>query len=146
MEIILSLDYDARRHSTIDFIDKYFKKMATQMMSFATVSSMISGKSIADSIEAIITTKWKYTKMVGSMVASQVHHIELVDDAWVHVYLLENAKRDKLIVYMSGQHNNVLTVDLGFVGDKATFDRYLTELTVSEIEAYSQVIHLVEGD
>ena len=144
MEIIVSLNHDPKRHTVEEFIAKYFEKMSTTLMTHTAVHNMISGRSIADSIESIITTDWKYTRMVGSMVATQVHLIELVDEAWAHVYLLENAKRDKLVMYVSGQRLVALTVDLGFVGDKAIFDKYLTELSVSEIEAYTQILHLIE--
>ena len=144
MEIIVSLNYDPNRHSTVDFVAKYFKKMSTTLLQHSVVDSMISDRSILHSIESIISADWKYTKMVGSMVAAQVHHIDLIDEAWVHVYLLVNANRDKLVMYVSGQRLEALTVDLGYIGDKATFDKYLTELTVSEIEAYTQILHLIE--
>lgn len=144
MEIIASIVYNQKNHSTIEFIKKYFARMAVSMMKYEAVHASISHRSIGDSMRTLLDTKWEYTKMVGSMVAGQCHQIELVDDAWVHIYLLENASKDKFVMYMSGQHKEVLTIDLGFVGNPKTFKKYIDELTISEFEVYSDVSHLIE--
>ena len=147
MEIITTeIPYDEKRHSTIEFLKKYFARMAVSMMNHDVIESMINRNSIEQSMQEIITTKWNYTRMVGSMVAGQSHLIELIDDAWIHVYLLENAKRDKLVMYISGQHNNVLSLDLGYVGNPDTFKQYTDVLTITDIEVYANAVHLVEED
>lgn len=146
MEIITTITYNEKNHSTIDFIKKYFAKMAMPMMDYETVEAMISNRSIVQSIESIIKTKWRYTKMVGSMVAGQCHQIELTDNAWIHIYLLENAAKDKFMLYLSGQDKVVMTIDLAYVGKPETFKKYTEELTISDLEVYSGLIHLEEGE
>lgn len=144
MELISSVVYNANNHSTIDFVKKYFARMAVDMMRYEVVDAMITRRSIRDSITSILETKWNYTKMVGSMVASQAHVVELIDDAWIHVYLLENAPKDKLVLFVSGQHKEVLNIDIGFIGNPETLKRYLKELTITEFEAYADIHHYIE--
>lgn len=146
MEIITSIYYDGVRHSTIDFVKKYFAPMGSTMMKTTTVDSIITRRSIPESMRLLLSTKWHYTRMVGNMVAGQMHVIELVDDAFLHVYLLENVAKDKLVLYFSGQHGKVLTIDFGFIGNPATFKKYLDVMTVSHFEAYNHISHLIEDE
>lgn len=144
LNIMSTVNYNMHNHSTKDFVKRYFAPMGSVMMKTELVDDIINRRSVEDALDILLSTKWHYTKMVGSMVAGQIHNIPLIDDAFLHVYMLENARKDKLVLFFCGQHNKLLTIDIGYSGSPDVFKKYLEVLTITEFEVYSGLRYLDE--
>lgn len=144
MEIITSIKHDKQRHEVVSFLKNHVKPFIIHLIDPKKVKGYVSNKSIVQTIEEIINLKWTTMLTIKGQITGQMTPIALVDDAWVHVHLLVNGQGDRMVMLLSGQYKELLTIDLGFVGDEKVFDDYLSKLNISKLEVYSDIIHYVE--
>lgn len=144
MEIITSINYSPDRHTLTGFLKKDVKPAVMQLMNPARVRSMIDKKTIIQTIESVITYDWSRMLLMRGVLTGQIVHEKLTDNAWVHVHLITNSNKDKMVLVVSGQHNNVNHLEIGFVGDPDNLKTYLDKMSITQVEAYSNLIHLEE--
>ena len=144
MEIISTVIYDKSRHAVVSFLKDHVKPFIIHLIDPKKVDGYVNRKSVTQTIEEIITLRWTTMLTIKGQITGQMVVVELIDNAWVHVHLLVNGKGDRMVMLLNGQHKELMMVDLGFVGDPAVFDDYLTKLNISRFEAYSHLSHYKE--
>lgn len=136
MEIITNITHNPEKHAIVNFLKKNMKPLVINHMDPRVVSSMLNGSTTSQAIQKMITANWTTMRIRGDLMTGQQVRIVLVDEAWCHVYLIVTGKKDRAVLLLSGQFEDVNYIDLGYCGEEDTFKKFLAGLNISEMEAY----------
>lgn len=142
MEIITSIAYDTERHDIVAFLKKEVKPFIIRLVDPKKVGpDHVNGKSIVQTIESLISMPWTTMLTIRGQLTGQMIPIELADDTWMHVHLMALSSGDRMVMLLCGQGDSLLTVDVGYIGDESTFNKYMDMINISQFEIHSNIIH-----
>ncbi|MDD2944920.1 MAG: hypothetical protein PHG15_03720 [Acinetobacter sp.] len=141
MEIITSIKHDDKRHEVVNFLKNDVKPFIIHLIDPKKVKGYVDGKSVVQTIEEIITGRWTSMLTLPNQITGQMVTVELVDNAWVHVHVMINGKKERMVMLLSGQNKDLNFIDIGFVGNENTFNEYMKKLNISDLEVQMNIIH-----
>lgn len=142
MEIITSITFDKERHTIVEFLKNDVKPFVIRLIDPKRVGrDHVNGKSIVQTIESLISCNWTTMLTVKGQITGQLVPIELTDDAWMHVHLMAVGSGDRMVMLLCGQQSDLLTIDIGYIGDESRFNMYMDKINISQLEVHSNIIH-----
>lgn len=146
MEIITNVTYNEHRHSLKAFSRRYEKMSIIPIINHKTVRDAMHNRDMIVALEVIMSYDWISGNMRPNTTIGQNSYIKLAGDIVVNAHVIINDKGDRLCIMDVIQRKTVHNMIIAYVGDTNTFNHYMTELGISELERYSDIRHLVEGD
>lgn len=144
MEIITSVKYDESRHRLVHFLKEEIKPFRIQLMDPRAVRRAIDNRDHRDTIEILIKHYWSIMLVGRSKVVSQMIPVLLADNLWVHVHLIVNGNKERMVLMVSGREDLPHWVHVAYVGSKQTFDNYMVSLAFNDMDLYNNLTHLDE--
>ena len=146
MEIITNIHYDGHRHSLNAFAKKHVKIMLIPMVHHKTVHHAFNNRNMVDALSVILQYKWIPGRLKPGCTTGQSTYLKLAGGINVVVYLITNAEGDKLCMVDVNEANSERALIISYVGEKATFEHFMTQLNVSDFEIYNRILHLEEDE
>lgn len=144
MEIITNLRYNEKQHTLHPFLRDHFKTPIFPMVSHKAVGKIMNGRNMIQSMEALMKLDWRTMRQSRPTSTGQRTNIVLGDNTNVSVCLLQSAAKDKMVMMVTGDDKEIQFMVIAYTGCEDTFNQYLEELGVSELECYANLIHLEE--
>lgn len=142
MEIITSITHDEKRHEIVAFLKNEVKPFIIHLIDPKKVGrDHVNGKSIVQTIESLISCTWTTMLTIRGQLTGQMIPIELADDTWMHVHLMAIGSGDRMVMLLCGQGNDLLTIDVGYIGDESRFNGYMDKINISQLEIHNNIVH-----
>lgn len=146
MEIITTILYDGHRHSLNAFVKKYVRIMIIPMVRPKIVHDAMNNRNMVDGISVLLTYMWIPGPLRADQTIGQRTYIKLSGGIKAIVHLFTNTNGDRLCMIDITKPDTPRALLIAFVGDKESFNKYMTEMGISELELYNRIRHLDEDD
>lgn len=145
MEIIANIEYKEELHSVHNFLKEYYRHPPLlPIMSHVKVAGHMDGHNLIDAMANIISSKWNTMLVSKNQSVGQRTTVELADGNNVSINLLSSGDRvSRMCCMIIGDDVEIQHIVVGFVGNESKFKEWMVSLSISEIEIYSDIIHLV---
>lgn len=146
MEIITKVKYDSKRHAVVHFLKHDIKPFYIQLMDPKIVRRTVNGSTHIETVEALIQHKWTGIRVAPKTAIGQLVPIMLNHDHWVHIHLIINGQKDRMVLLVAGIDKTPAYIHMSYVGKKEVFDTYIKGMNINDFELYSGLTHHVEDD